>query len=65
MYWYWFETVNNVGDGGGVMVVADMKKANFILHNKIFYLKKCVNYEKSYLRQNGIKGPKDPNNAKT
>ena len=29
MYWYWFETVNNVGDGGGVMVVAEMKKDNF------------------------------------
>ena len=69
MYWNWFETGNNVGVSGGVMVVADMKKTIFFLHKeglsqKIFYLKKCVNYNKSNLQHNSIKGPKDPNNAK-
>ena len=29
----------------------------------IFYPKKCVNYDKSNLRQNSLKGPKDPNSA--
>ena len=47
------------------MVVADMKKDIFFLHNKIFYLKKCVNYDKSNLQQSSIKGPKDPNIAET
>ena len=69
MYWNWFETGNNVGVSGGVMVVADMKKAIFFLTQrgfepKIFYLKKCVNYNKSNSRQNSVKGPKDPNSAK-
>ena len=31
---------------------------------KIFYLKKCVNYDKYNSRQNSVKGPKDPNSAK-
>ena len=31
---------------------------------KIFYPKKCVNYDKSNSRQNSIKGPKDPNSEK-
>ena len=31
---------------------------------KIFYLKKCVNYNKLKLRQNSLKGPKNPNSAK-
>ena len=31
---------------------------------KIFYSKSCVNYDKSNLRQNGVKGPKEPNSAK-
>ena len=58
-----------MGVVGGVMVVADMKKTIFFLHKeglsqKIFYLKKCVNYNKSNLQHNSIKGPKDPNNAK-
>ena len=68
MYWNWFETGNNVGVSGGVMVVADMKKAIFFTQRgfepKIFYQKKCENYDKSNLRQNSVKGPKDPNNAK-
>ena len=34
MYWNWFETGNNVGVSGGVMVVADMKKAIFFLHKE-------------------------------
>ena len=29
-----------------------------------FYLKKCVNYDKSNSRQYSVKGPKDPNSAK-
>ena len=28
---------------------------------KIFYPKKCVNYDKSNLQQNSVRGPKDPN----
>ena len=31
---------------------------------QIFYLKKCVNYNKSNSRENSVKGPKDPNGAK-
>ena len=31
---------------------------------EIFNLKKCVNYEKSNLGQNSVKGPKDPNSSK-
>ena len=31
---------------------------------KLFYLKKCVNYDKSNSRQNTVKGPKDKNSAK-
>ena len=58
-----------MGDGGGVMVVADMKKGNFFTQRgfepkKFFFLKKCVNYNKLNLQQNRIKGPKDPINAK-
>ena len=68
MYWNWFETGKNLGVGGGVMVVADMKKTIFFTQRgfepKIFYLKKCVNYNKTNLQHNSIKGPKDPNNAK-
>ena len=30
---------------------------------KIFYQKKCVNYDKSNLRQNSVKGQKDPNSV--
>ena len=29
-----------------------------------FYTKKCINYDKSNLRENSVKGPKDPNSAK-
>ena len=47
---------------------ADMQKYNFFTQTwfepKIFYQKKCVNYNKSNSRQNSVKGPKDPNNAK-
>ena len=32
--------------------------------SKIFYPKKCVNYNKSNLQQNSVKGPKDPNSEK-
>ena len=31
---------------------------------KILYPKKCVNYDKSNLQQNSVKGPKDPNSPK-
>ena len=30
---------------------------------KYFYSKKWVNYDKCNLRQNSVKGPKDPNSA--
>ena len=30
---------------------------------KIFYLIKCINYDKSNSRVNSVKGPKDPNSA--
>ena len=46
-----------------------MQKDNFFLHkdglsqNKN-YLKKFVDYKKSKLRQNSVKGQKDPNSAK-
>ena len=38
----------------------------FFLHKqvwsqKVFYPKKCVNYDKSNLQQNSVKGQKDPN----
>ena len=46
----------------------DMQKDNFFtqiwFEPKIFYPKKCVNYDKSNLRQNSVTGPKDPNSAK-
>ena len=47
---------------------ADMQKDNFFtqtrFEQKIFYLKKCVNYDKSNLGQNSVKGLKDTNNTK-
>ena len=46
----------------------DMQKYIFFtqtwIESKIFYPKKCVNYNKSNSRQNNVKGPKDPNSAK-
>ena len=50
-------------------ITADMhsKKTFFFKQTwfqpKIFYLKKCKNYDKLNLRQNSVKGPKDPNGA--
>ena len=47
-----------------------MEKQKYIfLHKhglspKIFYKKKCLNYGKSNLQQNSIKGPTDLNSAK-
>ena len=32
--------------------------------SRIFYQKNCLNYNKSNLRQNKVKGPKDPTSAK-
>ena len=47
---------------------ADMQKDNYFTQTwfdpKILYPKKCVNYDKSYLRQNSVKGQKDPNSVK-
>ena len=46
----------------------DMQKYNFFTQTQfkpnIFYPKKWVNYIKSNLRQNNVKGPKDQNSAK-
>ena len=56
-----------MGVSGGVMVVADMKKTIFFTQRGFEpknILKKCVNYNKSNLQHNSIKGPKDPNIAK-
>ena len=45
-----------------------MQKDNFFTRARfepqLFYPKKCVNYDKSILRQNSVKGPKEPNSAK-
>ena len=45
-----------------------MQKDNFFTQTlfvpKNFYPKKCINYDKSSLRQNSIKGLKDPNSEK-
>ena len=47
---------------------SDIQKDNFFtptwFEPIISYPKKCVNYDKSNLRQNSAKGPKDPNSAK-
>ena len=45
------------------MLKPDMEKYNFLHEPKIFHPKKCVNYNKSNLQQNSVKGPKDPNGA--
>ena len=50
------------------ILVTDMQKDKFFTQTwfqpKIFYPKKCVNYNEWNLRQNSVKGPKDPNSAK-
>ena len=50
------------------MHTSDMQKDKFVTQTwfqpKVFYPIKCVNYNKSNLRQNTVKGPKDPNSAK-
>ena len=42
-----------------------MQKDNYFtrarFEPKYFYPKKCVNYDKSTLQQNSVKGPKEPN----
>ena len=47
---------------------ADMQKDNFFTQTwfkqKIFYQKKCVNYDISNQKQNNVKGQKDKNSAK-
>ena len=46
----------------------EMQKDNLFTRTrfkpKLFYPKKCVNYDKSNSRQNSVKGPKDPLSAK-
>ena len=45
-----------------------MQKDNYFtptgFEPKIFYPKKCVNYDKSISQQNNVKGQKDPNSVK-
>ena len=36
----------------------------YIRHEIFFYLKMCVNYNKSNSWENSVKGPNDPNGAK-
>ena len=47
---------------------ADMLKDNFFTQTwfepKIFYPRKCINYDKSNLQQDSVKGQKDPNSDK-
>ena len=52
----------------GCPLNADMQKDNFFTKTcfqpKILYPKKCVNYDKSTLRKNSVKGQTDPDSAK-
>ena len=59
-----------VGDSFMLQVTGDRQtcKKTIILHKrvlsqKIFYQKKCVNIDKSNLRQNSVNGQKDPNSV--
>ena len=51
-----------------VIPIPEMQKDNFFTQRsfepKLFYPKKCVNYDKSTLRQNIVKGPNEPHSAK-
>ena len=52
----------------GALRSPDMQKDNSVteawFEPKIFYTKKCVNYDKSNSQQNSVTGPKNPNSAK-